>query len=68
MATKSRKTTCFRITVPVTDGVSMKAWKEYLENAAKGWKGGLNPEDPLFDMDRDKIRVVRDYRYRSTDK
>lgn len=47
----------FIVTTEIPEGATVTGMKEYIKEAISAWKGGLPPEDPIFDLNREKIKV-----------
>ncbi len=41
------------------EGVSVAEMKEYIRDAVGAWKGGMHPEDAIFYLDHDSIKVKK---------
>lgn len=39
------------------DGVGRKEMAGYIEEAVSSWKGQYHPDNPLFDIDEDAVKV-----------
>lgn len=55
----SMKKLAFLVTVEHPAGCSIEAVKEYIKYAVQSWKGGLDPSNPLFDLDPEEVTVKR---------
>jgi hypothetical protein len=51
----------FKVSLELPAGVKAKALQEYIADAVRAHRGGLRPSDPLFDLDRDTVKVTRIY-------
>lgn len=49
----------FTITVTTSDEVTTNQLREYIHDAVGNWSGGGDPEDPLFDLNSDDVKVTR---------
>ncbi len=47
----------FSIKIEAPEGVGKEEMKEYIKDAVGSWCKGMNPEHPIFDIDRDTITV-----------
>ena len=47
----------FLVNLKAPDGVGIKEIEAYIENALKVYKGSLHPEDLMFNLDRETIRI-----------
>jgi len=47
----------YTVSVVLPEGVSASMMKEYIQTAVASWRGGMNPEDPLFGLDGRLISV-----------
>ncbi len=45
------------VAVERPDGVTHAQMADYIEDAVRTFKGGLSPDDPLFDLDKDSVKV-----------
>ena len=48
----------FKVEIEMPPGVTVSEMKQYIEEAVQGWCGGLRPESPLCDIERDHVRVT----------
>lgn len=56
----------FVVRLAVPEGVTIREMQAYVQAAVKSWRGGLCPDDdPLFDLDSDKVKVTRPHRKKS---
>lgn len=53
------KTMEFGVTVEMPDGVTSRMMVEYIEDAVATLRGSFSPDDPLFDLDPDSVKVER---------
>ncbi len=52
--------TKFVVSVEIPEGASVAEMQAYIDDAVAGWAGSLNPhDDPLFDLDRSKVKVTK---------
>lgn len=49
------KNRAFTVIVPDIEGVDEKMWRQYIKDAVGGWKGGFDPEHPLFKLQRETV-------------
>lgn len=49
----------FILTVPALEDVSEADWKAYILDAVGSMKGCYNPDDPIFELDSDDVKVKR---------
>lgn len=47
----------FSVTLEVPIGSTVKDLTAYIRDAVACWKGQFSPDDPLFDLDPDKVKV-----------
>jgi hypothetical protein len=47
----------FTIEVDLPDGVSASEFRAYAETEIRAGKGGLHPDDPLFNLERSSVKV-----------
>lgn len=52
----------FRVRLKVPEGATVDDVRDYIEDAVACWKGSRCPDDPIFDLDGDSVRVRRIYR------
>jgi hypothetical protein len=52
------KTHTFKITIKV-DGVSSAELRDYVTDACERWGKQFHPDNPLFDLDENRVRVTR---------
>jgi len=55
----------FKVRVEMPEDVYIADMREYIQVAVESWKGSLNPEEGLFWMDADKVKVTQLYSPRS---
>ena len=48
----------FQVTLEMPRGVKVGEMSDYILDAVQTWKGQLHPDDPLFDLDYETVRVV----------
>lgn len=48
----------FIISLDMPKGVTVPEMQQYIDSAVRVWKGQLPPEEPMFNLDRDSIRVT----------
>jgi hypothetical protein len=53
------KRVSFVVSVEQPDDVSVPELREYIREAVGAWCKGTCPDDPIFDLDADKVRVRR---------
>jgi len=62
------KTQSFKVTLDIPTGASVRDAQEYILDAVQTWAGSLRPPgghddcdegDPMFGLDRNKVKVVR---------
>lgn len=58
MAKKSVTTAVFNVTVTLPPGMNLKDMQDYVRDAVKSYKGGMDPQDPTFHLDPDTVRVA----------
>lgn len=54
-----RKDRVFKVCITVPDGATEDQVMDYIEDAVTSFKGGLPPEDPMFNLDPDTVSVKR---------
>jgi len=63
----SAKTKSFRVRLTIPDGATVADCRDYIKDAVRSWCGGYRPPgamgpdddgDPLFDLDKDSVRVM----------
>ena len=47
----------YQVTLDLPDGVSKKEMAAYIEEAICSWKGGIDPEDLISDLDISSVKV-----------
>jgi hypothetical protein len=47
----------YTITVELPEGVSPEGMRLYIEEAVQVWCGRTSPDDPIFQLDRKKVKV-----------
>lgn len=47
----------FLVKLDVPEGCTLPEMAGYIENAVATWKGQLHPDEPLFDLDGDSVKV-----------
>jgi len=57
------RTVSLRVTLEKPEDVTMDQLKEYVQSSVASCKGGLDPMDPLFELDGDKVEVKRLFKY-----
>ena len=55
----ARSNRAFKLTVPSLADVNEADWKDYIRDAVGCWKGQFHPNNPLFDLDYEDVKVVR---------
>ncbi len=61
MATKKARrklTASFKVTMDLPTGVNLQMAQNYVREAVKAWKGGMDIDNPLFDIDPESVRVA----------
>lgn len=53
----SNRKMAFVVTVKAPEGVDREEMASYIMEAVQCWKGGMDPESAIFDMDRTKVTV-----------
>lgn len=53
------KTRQFVVSVEMPAGVTVEEMEAYIEQAVGCWKGGKDPESPIYDLDGKTVRAVR---------
>lgn len=53
------KSASFLVTMDLPRGATVADAKKYLEDEIKAACGGLNPMEPLFNLDRNSVRVMQ---------
>lgn len=48
---------CYVVAVERPDGVTHAQMVGYIEDAVRTHKGCFSPDDPLFDLDKDSVKV-----------
>jgi len=48
----------FKVVLTQPPGTSMSVVREYVQDAIISHAGGMDPKDPIFNLDRDSIRVL----------
>lgn len=56
----------FLVTVEIPNGVSVRDMQNYIRDAIQMWKGQEHPDDPIFNLDWDtvKVRPIKGMRHR----
>ena len=49
----------FKVTLDVPEGVSIAEMRDYIETAVRTWCGGGCPDDPIFQLDGDSVKVTQ---------
>lgn len=49
----------YEVKIVVPEGVSLSFMRDYIHEAVGTWCKGMNPDLPIFDLDREKITVKR---------
>lgn len=65
---KKRIFAVLRVSLEVPEGATMQAAMNYVRTAVQAWKGGMDPQNPMFNLDPDKVTVSPleqrvDYKY-----
>lgn len=47
----------FTVEVEIPEGCTVTEMKEYIRLAVRCWAGGMDPEDPIYDLDKDSVKV-----------
>ena len=48
----------FMVQVEMPEGATVEDMRAYIWDAVATWKGQLHPDEPIFDLDSDKVRVL----------
>lgn len=48
----------FIVQVEMPRDVTVSEMRDYIEEAVSTWKGSLHPDEPLFDLKREMVKVV----------
>lgn len=56
----------YNVTLVRPEGVSVQMMKEYITDAVASMKGSYNPDDDIFHLDRDTVRVTKPRKPRAT--
>ena len=48
----------FVVTLEMPEGVTISEMKEYINEAVALWCKSYNPQEPLFDLNRNKVKVT----------
>ena len=54
---KRNRQTKFTVALEMPEGVSTSEMETYIEEAVATWRGQLDPDDPLFALDGDSVKV-----------
>lgn len=54
-----RKDRCFKVYLMTPDEATEEDMIKYIAEAVRGWKGGLHPEHPMYELDRQSVKVTR---------
>lgn len=57
MAKKVGTTVVLRVTVSAPGKVTMPDLCTYVRDAVKSYRGGMNPNDPMFNLDSESVTV-----------
>jgi len=57
MSRKSRTTLYLRVKLPVPPGSNAQEVMQYVRTAIQGWKGGGDPQDPIFSLQTEEMTV-----------
>ena len=49
----------FAVSLRLPDGTTAEEAREYIADAIRGWKGGLSPDHPMWNLKNDSVRVTR---------
>jgi hypothetical protein len=55
----------FVVRLEMPEDVGIGEMQEYIDEAVGAWKGQLHPDNPLFDLDRDTVKVCRPHKRRT---
>lgn len=50
--------TRFTVEVTLPGDCNKEIMKSYIKDAVQGWKDGLDPDDPVYDLDPKTVRVI----------
>jgi len=53
------RTRRFEVTVEIPAGVTVREMEGYIREAVQCWVGHMDPEEPIWAIDKDKVRVKR---------
>ena len=48
----------FNVSLIVPEGATLAMVTSYIEEAIGAWRGSLNPEDPMFYLDGELVKVT----------
>lgn len=54
-----KKTRKFVVSVEVPDGMTADEMAGYIEEAVRAWSGGKDPEDPIYGLNRNSVKVMK---------
>jgi hypothetical protein len=49
----------FRVSLEMPEDVSVDEMQQYIADAVGSWCKGCDPDSPIFELDRDTVRVAR---------
>ena len=61
---KKERMARFTVSFPLPEGLSWSEAQDYVLEAVRTWKGSKHPDEPIFDLDWDRVEVKRAYRKR----
>ena len=53
-----KKRATFKVSFDVPEGADVEQCREYILNAVQSWRGGLDPNDEMFDLNYESVRVT----------
>lgn len=59
MGRRSKTTVTFRVKLAVPTGSNIQALTEYVRDALKSHRGGLDPQDPLFEVNEPTVSLLK---------
>lgn len=63
MARRKTETAVFRVNILVPTGANMQDCENYIRKAVQSDAGGLDPADPMFNLDASLVRVMLQERH-----
>lgn len=58
MSKRAQTTILASVRLELPPGANTKAAVDYVRSAVRSWCGGLDPEDPMFDLERNSVKVA----------